>query len=139
MGEVVNLSARLMTECAPGEVWVDEATSRRASQLILFDDVGLVSLKGYSQPQPLFKIRGDVKRSGHSGQKKDVLPLLWRKQEIATLQAALKSRSAGESECVIAYGAIPSELARFASWGSDYWQGLGGRVIFGVEQQNTAA
>ena len=138
MGEVVNLSARLMTECAPGEVWVDESTSRRASQLILFDEIGLVPLKGYSQPQPLFKIRGDVKRSRRGAQNRDILPLLWRQQEVETLQAVLKAGSNGRSECVVAYGSIPSELARFASLGSAYWQDLDGRVIFGVGQQNTA-
>jgi class 3 adenylate cyclase len=52
----VNLSARLMTAAAPGEIWVDEEIARRAERRFSFQHVGQQKLKGFAQEQNVFKL-----------------------------------------------------------------------------------
>jgi len=52
----VNLSARLMTTAAPGEIWADEEIARRAERHFNFQHVGQQKLKGFAKEQNVFKL-----------------------------------------------------------------------------------
>ncbi|MDX2485624.1 MAG: adenylate/guanylate cyclase domain-containing protein [Pseudodonghicola sp.] len=56
LGSTVNLSARLCSKAAPGQVLVDQATREAARTLegIAFEDLEPIPLKGYAAPVPAF-------------------------------------------------------------------------------------
>ncbi|TDK50577.1 adenylate/guanylate cyclase domain-containing protein [Antarcticimicrobium luteum] len=56
LGSTVNLSARLCSKAAPGQVLVDQATRQAAEGLegVGFDTLEPIPLKGYSAPVPAF-------------------------------------------------------------------------------------
>ncbi len=49
-GDLVNTASRLQSVAAPGTVLVGEATQRAASRAILFEPVGIQTLKGKAEP-----------------------------------------------------------------------------------------
>lgn len=57
LGTVVNLAARVMSEAAPGEVLVTETLADQLEARFEFEDRGLRTLKGFTQPRHLLAVR----------------------------------------------------------------------------------
>ena len=55
-GQGVNLAARFMTEAGRGEVWVDEAISRRVDRFFDIEFVGEFEFKGFDRPEKTFAL-----------------------------------------------------------------------------------
>ena len=55
MGSCVNLAARLMCSCAPGQIIVDERVRAAAGHILALDDKGTVVAKGYTEPVRVFE------------------------------------------------------------------------------------
>ena len=81
IGDVVNLSARLM-QAARGGILCDQATYLAANRRVDFETLPPVSLKGKSQPVPVFrparKRRREERRQAHA-------PMIGREKEQALL------------------------------------------------------
>jgi class 3 adenylate cyclase len=58
VGERVNLAARLCSSAAAGEILIDEETRIRAGSAVSSEPLEPLSLKGFSQPMPVFRILG---------------------------------------------------------------------------------
>jgi class 3 adenylate cyclase/tetratricopeptide (TPR) repeat protein len=58
MGDVVNLSARLMSAAADGEMLLSSAMRRKVSPFFEIADRGTVSVKGKSAPVPIYSVVG---------------------------------------------------------------------------------
>jgi class 3 adenylate cyclase len=58
VGERVNLAARLCSSAAAGEILIDEETRIRAGNAVSSESLQPLSLKGFSQPVPVFRILG---------------------------------------------------------------------------------
>lgn len=56
VGEKVNLAARLCSTAAAGQILVDEATYLKAATLGLFEPLEPLTLKGFAQPVPAYRI-----------------------------------------------------------------------------------
>ncbi len=56
VGERVNLAARLCSAAAAGEILIDEETRIRAGDAVSSESLQPLSLKGFSQPVPVFRI-----------------------------------------------------------------------------------
>lgn len=56
VGEKVNLAARLCSTAAAGQILVDEATYAKAAALGLFEPLEPLTLKGFAQPVPAYRI-----------------------------------------------------------------------------------
>jgi hypothetical protein len=54
MGSSVNLAARLMCNCKPGEIIVDERVFSAASHLLQFADHNTIKAKGYAEPVQVY-------------------------------------------------------------------------------------
>jgi hypothetical protein len=55
MASCINLAARLMCSCAPGQIIVDERVRAAAGHILAFDDKGTVVAKGYAEPVRVFE------------------------------------------------------------------------------------
>jgi adenylate cyclase len=58
IGSVVNLADRLCREAGPGEVLLDRRTRAALADTASVDSVGPLTLKGYAQPVPAFRLSG---------------------------------------------------------------------------------
>jgi len=58
IGGVVNLAARLSDEAGPGETLIDRRTRAALDDAAKVESVGPLSLKGYAQPVPAFRLAG---------------------------------------------------------------------------------
>jgi len=58
VGERVNLAARLCSSAAAGEILIDEETRIRAGSAVSSEPLEPLSLKGFPQPMPVFRILG---------------------------------------------------------------------------------
>jgi class 3 adenylate cyclase len=58
VGERVNLAARLCSSAAAGEILIDEETRIRAGNAVSGEPLQPLSLKGFSQPVPVFRVLG---------------------------------------------------------------------------------
>jgi class 3 adenylate cyclase len=56
VGEKVNLAARLCSAAAAGQIIVDTETQAQTASLGAFDILEPLSLKGFAQPVPAFRI-----------------------------------------------------------------------------------
>ncbi|HZO74801.1 MAG TPA: adenylate/guanylate cyclase domain-containing protein [Ktedonobacteraceae bacterium] len=79
-GDTVNVTARLQQHASPGEIIAGERTFNSAQSAFLFDEPGLISVKGKSQPlraYPLKSVREAriVNRPPFVGRKQDLLQL----------------------------------------------------------------
>ena len=56
IGNVPNLAARLCGEARAGEILLDAQTERDVAQLAETEHVGPLSLRGFHQPVPAFRL-----------------------------------------------------------------------------------
>ena len=59
IGDTVNLAARLMQKARAGQVWVDQSVQNKADRFFEYEDVGLVTVKGKSEPRRVFVALGE--------------------------------------------------------------------------------
>lgn len=94
IGDVVNLSARLMQK-AQGGVLCDQATSLGANRRMAFEPLPAVSLKGKAEPVPIYRPLG--KRRAGEGHR-PLSPMIGREKEqrlLEELQQSLADRATG--------------------------------------------
>jgi adenylate cyclase len=58
IGTVTNLAARLCAEAAGGEILVDQGVAGDVGNIADFRKAGPLTLKGFSQPVPVFRVQG---------------------------------------------------------------------------------
>src|SRR5581483_12067300 len=56
-GDTVNVTARLQQHASPGEIIAGERTFNSAQSAFLFDEPGLISVKGKSQPLRAYHLK----------------------------------------------------------------------------------
>ncbi len=89
LGEVVNLSARLMMQAGWGEVWVGEA-ARRAGRQHEYGWVGMLALKGQAGPTTVYRLLGkQAMERVFQG------PLIGREEELARARVCLAPLAEG--------------------------------------------
>lgn len=112
MGSTVNLAARLMTRAGPGELLIDDATHRRVEQLFDCRPPELVTLKGISQPIPVYLAVGlKTTAAQRAGERK---PLVGRESELAVIQGVVGDVKEGRSRALIIRGEAGIGKSRLA-------------------------
>jgi len=87
MGDVVNLSARLMQAAAPQRILVDEPTYRAAGQFFAWEVLDPITVKGKSQPVPVFALNGRLHRRAQVLLEDPyTLPMVGRADELRRLE-----------------------------------------------------
>ncbi|MCP4766041.1 MAG: AAA family ATPase [Gammaproteobacteria bacterium] len=106
VGETPNLAARLQTLASPGEIIIAAQTFDLVEGYFEIDDLGEHKLKGISQPQTIYRVRGEsgaqsrLEASAGLG----LTPLVGRKEEIAILINRWSQAERGESHLVMLSG-----------------------------------
>lgn len=117
IGDVVNLSARLM-QAAGGGILADGATARAASAGVQFEALSAIKLKGKAQPVPVFRPIDRRERSDRPAQ----AALVGREAERRLLEERLEALTAGrggplviEAEAGLGKSVLVGALAELAA------------------------
>jgi predicted ATPase/class 3 adenylate cyclase len=105
MGRAIALAARLEAAAKPGTIQVSERTHRLVAPLFEWQPLGRIALKGFSQPQPVYRPLAHkpdaVKTRGLSGLES---PMVGRQAEIDALCGAMERLRAGIGGIVTVVG-----------------------------------
>ncbi len=118
MGDVVNLSARLMQAAEPGSILMDERTARRVEEEFRCEILAPIRVKGKQDPVSVCRPLGvhEEKRTwsqAHSGQWRRAFPLVGRRQELADVQGLLAQVSQGRGQLLVINGEAGVGKSRF--------------------------
>jgi adenylate cyclase len=140
VGDVVNLSARLMQVCKDGAVVTGEMTAQRVRDLITFTELPAVQVKGKQAPVKLFQARQQqattTQLQAYYGRWQR--PLVGRDKELTRLQQELDGARASNGRSLLIYGSTGVGKTRFLAAGVSHWLAAGGRGMVGVCQPHTA-
>jgi len=138
VGDVVNLSARLMAVCENGSVVTDAATARRVQQSIEFSTARPIHLKGKQGEIVPHYAQGDVATATQiqayfSRWNK---PLVGRDEETAVMLSAMDEAWQGDGRLLSIVGATGAGKTRLLAAGVQHWLQKGGEGLVGVCQQH---
>lgn len=109
MGDVVNLSARLMQAAGPGEILMDRGTARRAEHGFVCEELPPIRVKGKQEPVPICRptgMREEIKiwSGGEAKARRRESPFVGREQELASLETILDRVMAGHGQLLVISG-----------------------------------
>lgn len=140
VGDVVNLSARLTQVCPDGAVLVSEATAARVEQLIEFETLAAVALKGKQDRVTLYRAVGEqtaaTQLQGYFSRWQR--PLIGREKELDLLLGGLDATLHGAGGMVTISGPIGVGKSRLLAAAVDDWLQAGGLGVLGLCQPHTS-
>ncbi len=138
VGDVVNLSARLMGHCADRQILLDGATAARVQDQVGLRAAGRVTLKGFPEPVPIFELVSEKLSSpaAQSRYSREQRPLIGRQEQEILLQEALRRTLDGEDGAALITGSTSKEQTRLVSSGARTWQEADGEIFVGVGQEH---
>ncbi|HTY67704.1 MAG TPA: adenylate/guanylate cyclase domain-containing protein [Alphaproteobacteria bacterium] len=105
VGETPNLAARLQGLAAPGEILVSQSTQRLLGRLFDLEDAGTHALKGFAQPVPAWRVRGESALFRRFAAARDsAVPFVGRETEMGLLLDRWRLAAAGEGQFVLLTG-----------------------------------
>ncbi|MBM3328083.1 MAG: tetratricopeptide repeat protein [Calditrichaeota bacterium] len=110
MGRAVNLAARLMGHSRVGELWVDEATVKRAGEPFELEGPIDVQFKGIQQPLPVYRALG--LRSAAKPQAASDSPMIGRDMQRRQIARIVDSVASGETGVLVMHGDAGSGKSR---------------------------
>ena len=105
IGDAVNLAARLQSLAHPGKVVISDSTYHVQSQYIECTDLGLVLVKGKSEPVHIYQV--DKFKDEHSDSRtsgRTAVPMVGREMELSQLQDLTAAVKAGIGRVAIVSG-----------------------------------
>lgn len=140
VGDVVNLSARLMQAADANEVWTDITTADRARQSIEFQSLPPVTLKG--KQMALTPQRAVTERSASAPLNAYLdrwnRPLFGRDQEVQQLHTQMQAALGGAGNTAALFGPTGAGKSRLLAYAVRHWLEQGGRGLLGVCQPHTS-
>ncbi len=109
MGDVVNLSSRLMQAASAGEILMDQPTAQRVAQDFVCDSLPPIRVKGKAEPVAVSRavsVRRESKRWGAEAppaRRRD-LPIVGRQQELDQVQAIIERVLKGQGQLLVING-----------------------------------
>lgn len=105
-GETPNLAARLQGLAGRDRVVISTGTRRLIEGLFALESIGQHELKGFSEPQEVWQIKGDIKGASRfeARRQQRALPLIGRDDEMATLKERWQQAKAGQGQAVLISG-----------------------------------
>lgn len=135
VGDVVNLSARLMQLSQPGEIVMDGTTARRVGHVVELSPLPPVQLKGKQTLVTPQRVTRERQRGGPlAEQMPPRLPLIGREWEIDLLFGGMDAAVLGVGGAAVISGARGVGKTRLAAEGLQYWREQGGADLIGFCQ-----
>ena len=101
LGDEVNLSARLMTTAAPGEILLSSHVHKAVQQYFSFEPRPPLPMKGKAEPLPVFAVTGKShKRAVRLQEPNYALPMVGRAQELKSIEEKLDLALSGRSQVI---------------------------------------
>ncbi|MEM7333253.1 MAG: AAA family ATPase [Chloroflexota bacterium] len=140
VGDVVNLSARLMQICPNGELITNRTTADRTRQWIEFESLPPQQLKGKQQSVVPHRMVADRSASTQiqSYIERWDRPLFGRDTEIEKLTEWLDLALAGEGGILALTGSTGTGKSRLLSYAINHWLSKGGMGLLGICLQHTS-
>lgn len=141
VGQTVNLSARLVQACSPGEILTDEATISRVGQSVRSTPLPAVFLKGKDVPITAYRIEESHNQSlpfverwavSSGGEAYHNREFFVREQELLTLLERLDEGLSGLGGLVALADISGTDTAELVTLAVRYWQERQGLVLPGV-------
>ena len=134
VGDVVNLSARLMQICEPGQLYCDSQTAERASRWITFEALEPVLLKG---KQTAVTPHVPVAERTAATQLETYLnrwdrPMIGRQAEWSQLEVVLAEALNGQGSMAALIGPTGVGKSRLTASLAQYWLQEGGSGLLGL-------
>ncbi|MDY7076667.1 MAG: adenylate/guanylate cyclase domain-containing protein, partial [Chloroflexota bacterium] len=102
MGDVVNLSARLMQAAGMWEILTDRDTARRAAEEFTSEELTPIRVKGKREPVPIYRPVGRRSATKEWGRRE--LPIVGREQELAQIEKIIEQVMAGHGQLLVITG-----------------------------------
>ena len=134
VGDVVNLSARLMARCENLQILTDEHTIQRVQDTIRYDRLPPVPFKGFSIPVPLYEIRGSRSSTGSLATqiRQASEAIVGRRQEEHLLLQRLTQAREGLGGALLIDGSTGRERMRLVAAGIAQWHKAHGQSYIGL-------
>jgi predicted ATPase/class 3 adenylate cyclase len=141
MGDVVNLSARLMQAAGTGEILLDRDTARRVEDEFICQALAPVHVKGKQEPVPVcraFGVREEAKvwAGGEVDARRRAGPIVGREQELARIAETVERAVAGHGQLLVITGEagtgksrLLEELVALARQREKRMRSLGGNCL----------
>jgi adenylate cyclase len=101
LGDVVNLSARLMQAAAPGQILVSQAVQRASGDAFVWQDLPAIRVKGKTEPVTVFSpVRARRRRTISLSEREYALPMVGREAELALIEEKLALVLEGRGQIV---------------------------------------
>ena len=109
MGDVVNLSARLMQAAGRAEILVDRRTAQRAGEEFICQELAPVRVKGKREPVPIcrvVRVREETKvwGQGKASARRLASPIVGRERELAQIERIIERVVAGQGQLLAITG-----------------------------------
>ena len=106
VGETPNLAARIQALAAVDTVYVSQSTYRLIGRIFDVEDRGEHTLKGFSQPQPLWRVCGNsgIESRFAAARSGTTVPFIGRDNEIGLLLERWNMAKSGEGQFVLVTG-----------------------------------
>jgi predicted ATPase/class 3 adenylate cyclase len=101
LGDAVNLSARLMTTAASGEILLSGHVHKTVEQYFSFEPRPPLPMKGKAEPLPVFAVTGKShQRAVRLQEPNYTLPMVGRAQELKSIEEKLDLALSGKSQVI---------------------------------------
>lgn len=106
LGQAPNLAARLQEVAGPGEIVVSATTRRLAGGLFDYAPQGVLTLKGFAEPVPAYRVLGEgrVDNRFDARRREGMSPMVGREAELARLHDLWRVAAGGEGRVVFVRG-----------------------------------
>jgi class 3 adenylate cyclase len=104
VGETPNLAARLQSLAEPSSVIVGPATHRLTADFFEYSFLGEHSIKGFSQPVPVWKAFGESSAESRFAAAHAAGPIIGRERELAFLHDSWRRATEGNGHVVLVAG-----------------------------------
>lgn len=142
VGSVVNLSSRLTSQAAAGEILVDEVTALRVQDEIELAQLPAVTLKGKSRPVTIYRIVAERTqprtRSAPGRLQPEMKPPFGRDEELAQLLSYVDAALQGKGSVVALFGPFGSGQTPLLAEAGRRWWASDGRLLTSVCQAHLA-
>ncbi|MCP5095304.1 MAG: AAA family ATPase, partial [Chloroflexi bacterium] len=138
VGDVVNLSARLMQACVRDAVWTDGRTVNRTRQWIEFQELPAIKLKGKEIAVSPFQLDGERLTTSQLQAYLDRWdrPLFGRDHELEMLLSGMTAARNGNGGIAAMFGPTGTGKSRVLAYATRQWLDNGGMGLLGVGQQH---
>jgi predicted ATPase/class 3 adenylate cyclase len=107
LGDVVNLSARLMQGASPGGVLADHSTARQVETSFVCQPLAPIRVKGKREPVPVCQPLAEREETGVLGQEGEgrrSTPLVGRAAELETIRHIIAQAAEGQGQLLVING-----------------------------------